>query len=346
MDKKKIITVILSFIIIAIVGLSVFYMTGVSSVSNNDKEVIVTIEKGQGASSILDTLDEAGLVNNKLCGKLFLKLNNFNNLQANTYIFNENMSLNDMFSIMEKPSSQYILRTKITIKEGSTIPEVAEEISKALEISKDDVFKTLSDKTFLNQLIKDYWFINDDILKSGIKYPLEGYLYPETYLFNLEEASVENVIRQSLDMMDKTLTPKKEAIQNMNWSIHEFLSFASVVERESLFDKDRPIIAEVFLNRLDINMRLQSDITVNYAWQRTGVDVSYDHLKIDSPYNTYKYYGLPIGPISTVSLKTIESCIHHDENDYLFFFAKKDGTVIYSKTLDEHNKAVKENKWY
>lgn len=346
MDKKKLLTIIIGFVVVAVVGVSVFYMNGVSSVSNNDKEVIVTIEKGQGASSILNTLDEAGLVNNKLCGKIFLKLNNFDNLQANTYIFNENMSLNDMFSIMEKPSGEFILRTKVTIKEGNTMPEVAASIAEALDMSKDDVLKQLADKTFLNDLIKDYWFITDDILKSGIKYPLEGYLYPETYLFNLDEANVEKIIRESLDMMDEKLTPIKDSISHMKWSIHEFLTFASVVERESLFDKDRPIIAEVFLNRLAINMRLQSDITVNYAWQRTGVDVTYDHLKIDSPYNTYKVYGLPIGPISTVSLKTMESCINHDNHDYLFFFAKKDGTVIYSKTLDEHNKAVKENKWY
>lgn len=346
MSKKKLITIIIGIIAVAAVGLSVFYMQGVSSVSNEDKEVIVTIENGQGATSILNTLDEAGLVNNKLCGKIFLKLNHFESLQANTYIFNKNMNLNEMFSIMEKPSDEYVLRTKVTIKEGNTIPEVASLIGEALGLSKDNVLKVMSDKSLLNTLIDEYWFLTDDILQSGIKYPLEGYLYPETYLFSSEEVKVEDVLREALDMMNEKITPLKEDIEKMNWTVHQFLSFASVVERESLFDEDRPKIAEVFLNRLETNMRLQSDITVNYAWQRTGVKVTYEHLAIDSPYNTYKYAGLPIGPISTVPYITMDACINHDDSDYLYFFAKEDGTVIYSKTLEEHNQAIKENKWY
>lgn len=344
--SKKILGSVIGAIILLLVVLFVFYMQGVSSVSNEDKQVIVTIEKGQGANSILNTLDEAGLVKNKLCGSLFLKLNHFTNLQANTYIFNENMDLNEMFSIMEKPKDQYVLRTKVTIKEGNTIPEVASSIAKGLEVKKDDVLKILNDKSYIQSLIKEYWFLTDDVLKSGIKYPLEGYLYPETYLLNNKEVKVEDVIKEALDMMDEKLSPFKDDIKNMKWSTHQFLTFASVVERESLFDKDRPKIAGVFINRLNNKMKLQSDITVNYAWQRTGVKVTYQHLAIDSPYNTYKYAGLPIGPISTVSLKTIEACIDYEKNDYLYFFAKENGEVIYSKTLQEHNKAVKENKWY
>jgi len=345
-SKKKILGTILGAVIIAVIIAFVFYMQGVSSVSNEDKEVIVTIEKGQGANSILNTLDEAGLVKNKLCGSLFLKLNHFDHLQANTYILNENMDLNEIFSIMERPKDQYVLRTKVTIKEGNTIPEVANSIAQSLEVKKEDVLKTLNDKTYLQSLIKEYWFLTDDILQSGIKYPLEGYLFPETYLLNNKEVKVEDVVKEALDMMDQKLTPLKDDIEKTKWSTHQFLSFASVVERESLFDNDRAKIAGVFINRLNQNMKLQSDITVNYAWQRTGVKVSYQHLSIDSPYNTYKYGGLPIGPISTVSLKTMEACIHYEKSDYLYFFAKENGEVIYSKTLAEHNKAVKENKWY
>ena len=100
------------------------------------------------------------------------------------------------------------------------------------------------------------------------------------------------------------------------------------------------------MNRLNQDMLLQSDITVNYAWQRTGVDVSVAHTRIDSRYNTYKYTGLPVGPISTISKVTLESCIHYKHHDYLYFFAKEDGTVIYSRTYKEHEQVVKENKWY
>ena len=346
MKKKTIIQVILPIVVVLILGGFFFYRHGISAVSKNDKEVIVKMEKGMGALQMVNRLDEEGLIKNPLCAKIFLKLHSYDHLQANTYVFNETMSVKDMYDIMENPEFKYILKSKITIKEGNTIPEVAEEFSRLLKIKKDEVIKQWKDPQLLQSFIKDYWFIDESILNKNLMYPMEGYLYPETYFITEEKPTVESVTRLSLDMMSKILEPYKDEIQKRGWSMHQFLTFASVVERESLFDKDKPIIAGVFMNRLDQDMLLQSDITVNYAWQRTGVDVSYQHLKIDSLYNTYKYKGLPVGPISTVSRSTLESCVHYDKNDYLYFFAKKDGTVLYSRTLQEHNKTVKENKWY
>ena len=347
MKKKLPIIIIVLLLILAggAFGGITYYKNGISAVSDESKEVIVTIQSGQSAYSILDSLDAHGLVKNTTCGKIYLKLNEIHNLHANTYLLDENMSLEEIFEVMENPTDEHVLQLKVTILEGTTIPEIADSIAAALEITSDEVFNLLNNDEYLKTLIDKYWFLTEDILADGIKYPLEGYLYPETYLFNSNN-TMEDVIQASLDAMDNYLTANKELIEALNWTPHEFLTFASVVERESLFDEDRPKIAGVFNNRLEINMRLQSDITVNYAWDRTGVDVSYAHLEIDSPYNTYKYGGLPIGPISTVSAITMDSCIHYEENDYLYFFAKQDGTVIYSKTLAEHNKAVSENKWY
>lgn len=346
--KKKILIIILVFLALlgggALFGLN-YYKNGIAPVSEESKEVIVTVESGQSAYSILNLLDSHGLVKDVTCGKIYLKLNNIHNLHANTYLLNENMGLDEIFSVMENPTDEHILQLKVTILEGSSIPDIAEAIGTALEVDSAEVMDLLNNTSFLDTLIEEYWFLTDEVLADGIKYPLEGYLYPETYLFNSNN-TMEDVIRTALDAMDEYLTANTEAIEAMGWTAHQFLSFASVVERESLFDEDRPKIAGVFKNRLEINMKLQSDITVNYAWDRTGVDVSYAHLEIDSPYNTYKYAGLPIGPISTVSSVTMDSCIHSDDNEYLFFFAKEDGTVIYSKTHAEHTKAVAENKWY
>lgn len=346
--KKIVITILVVLLILggggAIYAVS-YYNNGICAVSEESKEVIVTVESGQSAYSILDLLNSHGLVKDVTCGKIYLKLNNINNLHANTYILDENMSLEEIFKIMANPTDEYILKFKVTILEGATIPEIAESVAATLEMDSSEVLDLLNDKTYLNTLIEKYWFLTEDILQDGIKYPLEGYLYPETYVF-ISSNTLEDVIYASLDAMDAYLTENKADIEALGWTPHEFLTFASIVERESLFDEDRPKIAGVFKNRLEINMRLQSDITVNYAWDRTGVDVSYAHLEIDSPYNTYKYGGLPIGPISTVSSITMDASIHSDENDYLYFFAKEDGTVIYSSTLAEHNKAVAENKWY
>ena len=347
MKNKKIILFLIGGIII--IGLMIsflFYNQGISAVSSQDEEVIVNIESGSSASQMLDILDEAGLVKNKLCGKIFLKLNHFDNLQANTYIFNKNMSLKEIFSIIENPDFEYILKFKLTVRDGNTIPQVAKDFAELLEISSDEVMKKWSDKEYLQSLIDEYWFIDESILNADIMYPLEGYLYPETYFVTEQDPTIESLTKLALDMMDKKLTPYKDDIEKLNWTPHQFLTFVSVVERESLFDEDRPKIAGVFMNRLAADMLLQSDITVNYAWQRTGVNVSTAHLQIDSKYNTYKYVGLPIGPVSTVSAQTMDACVNYEHHDYLYFFAKEDGTVLYSQTYKEHQKTVKDNKWY
>lgn len=345
----KVILIIFASLLVLAVGAAIFawtyYKKGISAVSEKSEEVIVTVESGQTATSVLYTLEDAGLLKDVFCGKVYLKLNGVGNIQANSYLLNKNMSLEEMFSVMENPSDEHIVRVSVTILDGCSISEIATTIAKALEMDETEVLTKLNEEAFVRTLIDKYWFITEEVLKEGIKYPLEGYLYPETFLFD-NNVDLEQVIFASLDMMDKYLSEQKTKIEERGWSVHEFLTFTSIVERESLYDEDRPKIAGVFMNRLKANMRLQSDITVNYAWDRTGVDVLYSHLEIDSPYNTYKYGGLPIGPISTVSKVTMDACIDYEENGYYYFFAKQDGTVIYSKNLNEHNNAVKNNKWY
>ena len=349
--KKSTKIILIIFAVLVLLGIAAalfawnYYKEGIAPVSDKSREVIVTVENGQTATSVLYTLDEAGLVNDVFCGKVYLKLNEVGNLQANSYILNENMSLEQIFKIMANPTGDHVVQFSVTILDGYSLKDISGSIAKALEIESTEVMDLLSDEAFLNSLIEKYWFITDEILEDGIKYPLEGYLYPETYLYN-SNVTLEDVIYGSLDMMHKYLTDAKASFEERGWTAHDFLTFASMVERESLFDEDRPKIAGVFMNRLEANMLLQSDITVNYAWDRTGVDVLYSHLEIDSPYNTYKYAGLPIGPISTVSGTTIDACVNYEENEFYYFFAKQDGTVIYSRNLNEHNKAVKNNKWY
>lgn len=346
-NKKMIFIVVGAIVALALIGSVIFYNNGISAVSNKDEQVIVKIE-GSG-KQILNTLKENELINNKLCADLFLKLNKFDNLKANIYILNKNMSLSKMFSIIEDGDFDYILKSKMTIKEGTTIPMVAEEVAKLLKTSKDDVLKKWSNQDYLKSLAKDYWFIDEtSILNKDLLYPLEGYLYPDTYFVTEEKPTIESLTKLALDMMDKNLTKIKDKIKTLNWTPHQFLSFASVVERESGLDEtDRPMIAGVFMNRLKQNMILQSDITVNYAWQRTGVDVSYKHLEIESKYNTYKYTGLPVGPISTIPLSTMEDCIDYTKHDYLYFFAmkkakdSKETIVVYTKTNQEHSSEVK-----
>lgn len=342
--KKKIIAAVL-VVVLLIGGTGLFYISGKGHVSSKSEVVQVTVKKGENAYTVLNTLDSKGLIKNKLVAKVYLKIHK-PSVISQTYNLNKNMSLSKMYSIISKMSSSYVVKSSLTIPEGITIPQAAKKVANVTGKSEQEVLDKWSDQTYLKELISKYWFLTDDILQKGILYPLEGYLYPETYVLYDKSTTIEKVTTEMLDYMDQQLTPYKDSMTKLGYTPHQFLTLCSVVERESLFDKDRPVIAGVFINRLKTGKRLQSDITVNYALNRTGVKVTTKMTKIDSPYNTYKYAGLPIGPIACVPQKTMNAVANYTPSDYLFFFAKKDGTVIYSKTYEEHQKAVKENKWY
>ena len=333
--KKKIIAAVL-VIVLLIGGTGLFYISGTGHVSSKSEVVQVTVKKGENAYTVLNTLKSKGLIKNKLAAKVYLKLHK-PSVISQTYNLNK---------IMSKMNSPYVVKSSLTIPEGITIPQAAKKVANVTGKTEQEVLEKWADQTYLKELIFKYWFLTDDILQKGILYPLEGYLYPETYVLYGESTTIEKVTEEMLNYIDQQLTPYKDAMTKLGYTPHQFLTLCSVVERESLFDKDRPAIAGVFINRLKTGMRLQSDITVNYALNRTGVKVTTKMTKTDSPYNTYKYAGLPIGPIACVPQKTMDAVANYTPSDYLFFFAKKDGTVIYSKTYEEHQKAVKENKWY
>ena len=295
---------------------------------------------------IINILDENGLVKNKTMAGIHVRIGRYDSLQANTYIFSKDMGLKEILTAINTGDFNYLSKNQITIIEGSTIPQAAESVGSKINVSADDLIALWSDSEYLQTLIDKYWFLTDDILQDGIMYPLEGYLYPETYIITDTNATAEEVTEMILDHTDSMLSQRRESIEASGWTVHQFLSLASVVESESLFDEDRPKIAGVFINRLEAGMPLQSDITVLYALQEKKVDVTYADLEVDSPYNTYKYTGLPIGPVSAVSSRGMDDTLNYEGSDYLYFFAKEDGTVIYSKTYEEHEQAVSENLWY
>lgn len=312
----------------------------------NDKPVTVNIPSGSGAASIVEILDENGLVKNKTVAKIHIRIGGYDSLQANTYVFSKDMGLKEMLKAINTGDFNYLSKNQITVIEGSTIPQAAASLAEKLPYTKEEILAVWNDREYIKELTDKYWFLTDEVLADGIMYPLEGYLYPETYITTDENATVEEITDMILGMTDRKLSERKEAIEKSGMTVHEFLSLASVVQNESLYDKDRPLIAGVFMNRLSSGMPLQSDITVLYALQEKRVDVTYSDLAVDSRYNTYKYTGLPIGPVCAVSDVAMDDTAAYEKSDYLYFFAKEDGTVIYSKTLAEHQKAVEENLWY
>ena len=347
MKKSRLIIITAAVIILIAAGGFAYYSSGLGAPEpGNTDPVTVEIPSGTGASAIIEILDENGLVKNKTAAKIHVRLAGYDSLQANSYIFNKAMTLKEIMEVINTGDFNYLSKNAFTIIEGATAPQAAEAIAESLPFTAEDLLKKWKDRDYLNQLIDQYWFLTDEILQDGILYPLEGYLYPETYFVTDDEPTEEEITEMLLDMTDQVLSERKEGIEAMDLTVHQFLSLASVVENESLFEKDRPLIAGVFINRLAKDMPLQSDITVLYALQKKKVDVTYQDLETDSKYNTYMYAGLPIGPVSSPSSETMDDVISYEKSDYLYFFATEDGEVIYSKTLAEHEKVVDENLWY
>ena len=290
------------------------------------------------------------IMKSSTCAKIYLKMNH-HDFKSNVYILNKKMDLKTIFKAIEGKDKKYISNTKITVLDGQTIPEYASIISKQTGIDYNKIIQKWTDQTYLQKLIKKYWFLTDDILSDGIYYPLEGYLAPETY-FLTQEDTIESITKMMLDQTQKHLEKYKTQILDFKvnsqpLTVHQFMTLSSIVQRESpVNDEDRQLVCGVLINRLNKQMPLQCDVTVNYGNQEVKIDVKHTDLNKDTKYNTYKYNGLPVGPISSISTGIIKNVLNYKESEYYYFFATQDGKVLYAKTYQEHQANVNSNKWY
>ena len=205
--------------------------------------------------------------------------------------------------------------------------------------------KELGNKSEFLELAKtgdfDYEFLKFD-LEPSVKYKLEGFMYPDTYFFH-EDATSEEIIKILLDTFKNKVWEELKTASNKNGlDYNQLLTLASIVEKEAVKDDERAKIAAVFFNRIKIDMSLQSCATVQYALNREkfSTTVTFEETRLESPYNTYKYAGLPPGPICNPGIKSIEAVLKPDTNKYLFFVAKGDGSHYFSLTYDEHLNAI------
>jgi UPF0755 protein len=228
----------------------------------------------------------------------------------------------------------------ILFKEGLNIRQIAKVIEDNTNNSKEEVFTLLKDENYIDELILKYWFITDEVKNANIYYPLEGYLAPNTYRFKNKDVSIKDIFNRMLDQMNVILTPYKGKYNK--YTIHEYLTLASIVEAEGKELEDREDIAGVLYNRLAINDRLGSDVTTYY-------DIKIDSYSRDlfkteiNAYNPYNTRGpnmdgkLPIGPISNPSANAIKAAFEPNDNDYYYFVADINGKVYFTKTSAEHN---------
>lgn len=341
LKNKKVLYIVVAVLLVAVLGFG-FYVMGLGPVDKNDDTAItVEIPTGTGASAIVQILDENGLVKNAFCAKVNAKIGGYNSLQANTYIFNKTMSFREMMNAINTGDFNYISKEVIEVKDGYRLQQVAEAAAVQLPFSKKQILDKWADKTYLKQLIDKYWFLTDEILDSKIMYPLEGYLYADTYFVTTENSSIEGFTEMCLDRMDTELTARKDAIKKSGFSVHKLLTLTSIVTKEARAE-DQAEVAGVFMNRLKKNISLGSDVTVCYIFQEDRVELKVSQLESDSPYNTRKFAGLPPSPISSVIADAIDATLNYTKTDALFFFADEDGVVHFFKTQAEFEKGIEE----
>lgn len=344
--NKKLMTIIIAILAVLVIFGGIFTI-GLGPVDrSDDTEIAVEIPSGSGALAVVEILDENGLVKNKTFAKIKAKLGGYNNLQANTYMFSKSMSFNKMMKAINTGDFNYISKEMIVINAGDRLSQVADAMSEQLGLTRKEILNKWSDKAYLKKLIKKYWFLTDEILDPDIIYPLEGYMYADTYFITTQDPSIEDLTEMCLDEMDTVLTERKEAIKKSGFTVHEFLTLTSIVTKEGGdLDDELPTVAGVFINRLNSGMSLGSDVTVNYIYDEDKVNIVQSHLDSESPYNTRKVAGLPPSAICAVLDSRMDAVLNYDKTDYLFFYGCPDGSVIFSKTIEEHNKAAADNPW-
>lgn len=343
-----VILLLLIIVIVAGLGVNFWYKSEIKPIQSSSEKVVIEIAGGSGISKIASQLEESGLIKNADAFKIYCKLNKRNAMQAGKYELDKNMSVADIINQLENGNIVDETVT-ITFPEGKNMRWVVSTIAEKTSNSEDKIYELLSDEEYLDTLIEKYWFIDDDIKDEDIYYSLEGYLYPDTYIFENKDVDVKSIFEKMLDKMDSVLTPYKDEIKKSDYSVHEILSLASVVELEAKNEEDRAGVADVFINRLNKNMALQSDVTTYYALKidMSERDLTANELATKNPYNTRSATmngKIPVGPICMVSESSIKAILEHEDTDNLFFVADKNGKVYFSKTNADHEKKIKELK--
>ena len=351
-------------ILLALLGVGGFYgyryaESALQPIDPSSKQYVkVQIPEGANSQEIGSILEKSGLVKHGLLFTAYVKYKNYSDLKSGYYNLQKSMSTEDLIKALQKggtPEPQEVVYANLTIPEGFTLEQIAQTVAQL----QGDFKEPLTAEAFMAK-VQDENFIAQEVAKypklleslpakdSGVRYRLEGYLFPATYTIK-ESTTIESLIDEMLATMDKNLSPHYATIKEKNLTVNELLTIASLVEKEGAKTEDRKLIAGVFYNRLNLGIPLQSNIAILYAEGKLGQKISLaDDVAIDteinSPYNVYTNIGLMPGPVDSPSLDAIESSINQTKSDNLFFVANvQDGKVYFAATKEEHDKNVEEH---
>ncbi|WP_078552696.1 endolytic transglycosylase MltG [Bacillus alkalicellulosilyticus] len=308
----------------------------------SNETVNVEIPIGSSSTQIGRILEEEGLIKNASFFRYYIRYKNESGFQAGNYELSPSMTIDDIIVELKEGKVLQEAELVFTVPEGLWLESVVKIIAKETDHEEEAILELLEDREYLEQLISKYDVLTDDILNEEIRHPLEGYLFPARYDFLDADVSIKSIIETMIKRTNDVVMPLVTLHPDSEYSIHELLSLASIIEREAKQNEDRFKISGVLYNRLERGMMLQVDPTVAYAHGEHQYMTSFAALEIDSPYNTYRYTGIPPGPIANPGEASIKAAFTPDDIDYLFFYARYNGEVIYTETYAEHSRVQQE----
>ncbi len=326
---KKILIVALGGIAVFIIGAVGFYLNLLNyskqPAGNNGVEKVLAVVPGEGFQSIVRRLSETGIIQTPLKFSLLARIKGYDKkVKTGEYLFTDGMSPVD---ILEMLVGGKVILYKVTIPEGYTLRQIATVLAEAGLVTVENFMKAAEN--------------TEQVRKEGIEAEtFEGYLFPDTYYFSKgteAESIVSVMVRRFQAVFGREL---KERAAQLGFSVHEIVTLASLIEKETGLAAERPLISSVFHNRLKKKMRLESDPTVIYGIDGFSGKITRKDLNAERPYNTYRIRGLPPGPIASPGLRSLEAALFPADSDYLYFVSRNDKSHQFSKNFNDHNLAV------
>lgn len=330
---RKLILFVTGLILLAGAGL-LYANTSLSAVSpGSNDEISVSIPDGASTYKIAQLLEADGLVKNRRAFVYYSRLTGLDrHLKSGKYALSPSCSIPEMVDILVSGTNDTVV---FTVPEGYTVRQIGNLLEEKKLINREKFDYLVANGEFSFPFLDDL----ENLPAESVR--LEGYLFPDTYYVesNCSEKQIINIMLQRfMQVMQELQFPSKVAEKGL--TLNEAVTIASMVEREAKVDKERPLIAGVILNRLELGMPLQIDATVHYVLGHRS-KIYYKDLEVDSPYNTYRVAGLPPGPIGAPGKKSLQAVLEPGHTDYLYYVAKPDGTHAFARTLQEHNANIR-----
>jgi len=335
------ITFLLLFGIIGLIGYN--YVKSALKPVNPDatKTIAVEVPIGSSLSSISALLEKKGIIKDAKVFKYYAKFKNESQFQAGNYDLTQAMTLDELIESLKTGKVYREPIFTMTIPEGLTLDQIGKIVEKKTPYTQKEFMDLVTSEAFVQKMMANYpELITDAVLADNIRYDLEGYLFPATYSYFEEKPSLESIVEEMIAAMNNVVKNYSEVLVEKQMSVHQLLTFASLLEEEATAQTDRETIASVFYNRIEKGMPLQTDPTVLYALGSHKDRVLYEDLEVENAYNTYKNKGLPPGPIAGAGKTSIEAALNPSKTDYFYFLADKEGVNHFSKTYDEHLQKV------